>query len=77
MEGRIVKEFHDKYDYRKVYKVGDLVDFSASRFEELNALGLVEAVKVTATDVAPVSDAAQAVIPEQKQERKQRGKKND
>ena len=77
MECRIVKEFHDKYDYRKVYKVDDLVDFSVSRFEELNALGLVEAGKVTATDVERVSDAAQVAIPEQKQERKRRGKKND
>ena len=76
MEGRIVKEFHDKYDYRKVYKVGDLVDFSVSRFEELNALGLVEAVKVTAAEVEPASDADSA-IPEQKQERKRRVKKND
>ena len=45
MNARILKEFHDKNDYRKVYKVDDTVDFSADRFRELKALGLVSEVR--------------------------------
>lgn len=45
MNARILKEFHDKNDYRKVYKVDDIVEFSADRFRELKALGLVAEVR--------------------------------
>lgn len=45
MKARILKEFHDKDDYRKVYKVDDTVDFSADRYRELKALGLVAEVR--------------------------------
>lgn len=45
MKGKILREFHDKDDYRKVYKVDDIVEFSADRFRELKALGLVSEVR--------------------------------
>lgn len=45
MKAKIVIEFHDKDDYRKVYKVDDIVDFSADRLRELKALGLVVEVR--------------------------------
>lgn len=47
MKARIVQEFHDKDDFRIVYEVDSLVDFSKSRFEELKALGLVVAIQET------------------------------
>lgn len=77
MKVRIVKEFHDKSDYRKVYKVNDLVDFSDSRFEELNALGLVEAVNATPKVKEDASDNEQSIVQEQKTERKRRTRKDD
>lgn len=77
MKVRIVKEFHDKSDFRKVYKVNDLVDFSDSRFEELNSLGLVEAVNVTPKVKEDASDSELSVVPEQKTERKRRTRKDD
>ena len=45
MKGKILLQFHDKDDYRKVYKVDDIVEFSADRFRELKALGLVAEVR--------------------------------
>lgn len=45
MKGKILRELHDKDDYRKVYKVDDIVEFSADRFRELKALGLVSEVR--------------------------------
>lgn len=77
MRARIVKEFHDKHDYRKVYKVDDLVDFSESRFNELHALGLVESSEETSAIKEPASEVETTVNPEQKQERKRRARKND
>lgn len=77
MKVRIVKEFHDKSDYRKVYKVNDLVDFSDSRFEELDSLGLVEAINVTPKVKENASDNEQSVVPEQKIDRKRRTRKDD
>lgn len=41
MRARIVQEFHDKNDFKVVYRVDSLVDFPDSRFNELKALGLV------------------------------------
>lgn len=45
MNARILKEFHDKNDYRRVYKVDDIVEFSADRFRELKTLGLVAEIR--------------------------------
>lgn len=45
MKAKILKEFHDKYDYRKVYKVDDTVEFSVDRLRELKALGLVAEIR--------------------------------
>jgi hypothetical protein len=45
MKAKIVIEFHDKDDYRKVYQADSVVDFSADRFRELKALGLVVEVR--------------------------------
>ena len=75
MKARIVKEFHDKSDFRKVYRVNDLVDFSDSRYSELQALGLVEAIVVTPTIVEDASDEEKE--PVQKSERKRRVRKDD
>lgn len=44
MKVKILREFRDKDNYRKVYKVDDIVEFSADRFRELKALGLVAEV---------------------------------
>lgn len=46
MKAKILREFHDKNDYRKVYKVDTIVEFSADRFRELKALGLVAEVRL-------------------------------
>lgn len=75
MKARIVKEFHDKSDFRKVYRVNDLVDFSDSRYSELQALGLVEAIVVTPAIVEDASDEEKE--PVQKSERKRRVRKDD
>lgn len=45
MKAKILQAFHDKDDYRKVYKVDDTVEFSADRFRELKALGLVAEIR--------------------------------
>lgn len=45
MKAKILHEFHDKYDYKKVYKVDDTVEISADRFRELKALGLVAEIR--------------------------------
>lgn len=42
MEVRILHEFHDKADYRKVYLVGETVTFDDARAELLIERGLVE-----------------------------------
>lgn len=45
MKAKILQEFHDKNDYRRVYKVDDTVEFSADRFRELKSLGLVAEIR--------------------------------
>lgn len=45
MKVKILQEFRDKDNYGKVYKVDDTVDFSADRFRELKALGLVTEIR--------------------------------
>ena len=45
MKVKILREFHDKDDYRKVYKVDDTVELSVDRFRELKALGLVGEIR--------------------------------
>jgi hypothetical protein len=75
MKARIVKEFHDKSDFRKVYRVNDLVDFSESRYNELKELGLVEAIVVT--PIIEEGGSSETQMPEQKQERRKRTRKND
>lgn len=75
MKARIVKEFHDKADFRIVYKVNSLVDFSESRFTHLQSLGLVEAVDVKPVVVEEkVSDENPQEI---KVERKRRTRRDD
>lgn len=46
MKAKILREFHDKNDYGKVYKVDTIVEFTADRFRELKALGLVGEVRL-------------------------------
>jgi len=38
----VLREFHDKDDFAKTYKVGDVVSFEGNRAKELAALGLVK-----------------------------------
>ena len=45
MKVKILQEFRDKDNYRKVYKVNDTVEFSDDRFRELKALGLVTEIR--------------------------------
>lgn len=45
MKAKILKEFRDKDDFSKVYKVGDTVDLSRDRFKHLQSLGLVSEVR--------------------------------
>ena len=49
MKAKILQEFHDKDNYRKVYNVDDTVEFSADRFRELKALGLVAEIRTEKT----------------------------
>lgn len=66
MDARIIKEFHDKADYGKVYKAGSVVAFPTARFQELKALGLVIGV-----------DAQPATSPVVEQPRRGRKPKNN
>lgn len=45
MKVKILQEFRDKDNYRKVYKVDDTVEFSDDRFRELKTLGLVTEIR--------------------------------
>lgn len=42
---RVIQPFHDKNNYNKVYKVGEVVTFDDERANKLIALNLVEVVK--------------------------------
>ena len=37
----IKKEFHDKNNYSKIYKVGEIHEFTSERISYLESLGLV------------------------------------
>lgn len=39
---KVIKEFRDKSDFAKLYRVGDEVDFDEERLAKLVKLGLVE-----------------------------------
>lgn len=45
MKARVLKQFRDKDDFSKVYKVGDTIDLSRDRFKYLQALGLVVEIR--------------------------------
>lgn len=52
---RILREFHDKDNFGKVYKTGETIPFDEARAEELSALGLVvEAVKSPDNEPSPL-----------------------
>lgn len=42
MKARVLKEFRDRDDFSKVYRAGDVVDFEASRVNELSKRQLLE-----------------------------------
>lgn len=44
---RVIQSFHDKDNYNKVYKVGDVVTFDETRANKLIALRLAEEIKVS------------------------------
>lgn len=45
MKVRVLVEFHDKSNFAKVYKVGDVMDVTKERYDELRALKLVEEIR--------------------------------
>lgn len=45
MRVKVLKTFHDKDNFAKVYAAGDVAEFDASRFAVLQSLGLVEGVR--------------------------------
>lgn len=42
MKVKVVNTFHDAKNFAKVYKTGDVVEFTDERAEALGRLGLVE-----------------------------------
>lgn len=42
MKVKVLKEFHDKHNFAKVYEVDSIIDLPAERVTELKALGIVE-----------------------------------
>lgn len=42
MKVKVLKEFHDKHNFAKVYEVDSIIDLPAERVVELKALGIVE-----------------------------------
>lgn len=42
MKVKVLKEFHDKHNFAKVYEVDSIIDLPAERVAELKALGVVE-----------------------------------
>jgi hypothetical protein len=45
MKVKVVKEFHDKDNFAKVYEVDNLLDLPAGRVQELKALGVVVEIR--------------------------------
>lgn len=45
MKVRVIKEFHDKNNFAKVYACDSTIDLPAERAKELKALGLVVEVR--------------------------------
>lgn len=41
MKVKVIKEFHDKDNFAKVYEVNSLIDLPAERVQELKSLSLV------------------------------------
>lgn len=45
MKVKVVKEFHDKHNFAKVYGVDTIIDLSAERVQELKALDIVVEIR--------------------------------
>lgn len=45
MKVRVIKEFHDKDNFAKVYEVNTIIDLPAERAQELKTLGIVVEVR--------------------------------
>lgn len=45
MKARIIKDFHDKDNFAKVYEVDTIIDLPAERVRELKSLGLVVEIR--------------------------------
>ena len=68
MEVKILRKFHDKADFNKVYLVGETVTFDEERANELVKLGLVEPVQEEAdaetdTETDTEAEAEESVEP--------------
>lgn len=60
MKAKVLVKFKDKYDLKKVYKVGDVIEVTEERFEEILQVGpFVEAV--IEQDEEPAEEPAEAV----------------
>ena len=60
MKAKVLVKFKDKYDLKKVYKVGDVIEVTEERFEEILQVGpFVEAV--IEKDEEPAEEPAEAV----------------
>lgn len=55
MKVTVVKEFRDLYDFAVKYEVGKEYEFKGERLKKLLALGLVEATKPQAQEIATES----------------------
>ena len=47
----VIKEFRDKNNFAKVYKVGEEVEFDEVRLAKLAELGLVESKNIIVTEI--------------------------
>lgn len=59
MKAKVLQEFRDKYS-GKLHKVGDVIEVSAERFEEIQTVGnLVEEVKEKAKTAKKAKNTAE------------------
>lgn len=59
MKAKVLQEFKDKYS-GKLHKVGDVIEVSAERFEEIQTVGnLVEEVKEKAKTAKKAKNTAE------------------
>ena len=60
---KILKKFHDRVDYSKVYLVGETFIFEDARAEALIARGLAESAEKPVSKVQPIVKQAKKKAP--------------